>query len=99
MNIKNIPEIKLTPTPETAEAREAIGYRWNDEACKRHKLGRQPDWIQQPEAPVCEVCKQPMTFYGQLDSIGDDYDLADCGMIYVFVCFDCFTTQGVLQSY
>jgi hypothetical protein len=39
-----------------------------------------------------------MKFYGQLDSIGDDVTLADVGMIYVFVCFDCFTTRSVLQS-
>jgi hypothetical protein len=24
--------------------------------------------------------------------------LADCGMIYVFVCFDCFETKSILQS-
>ncbi len=24
--------------------------------------------------------------------------LADCGMIYVFVCFDCYETKSVLQS-
>lgn len=40
-----------------------------------------------------------MTFYGQLDSIGDEYVLADCGMIYVFVCFDCFTTKSFIHSY
>jgi hypothetical protein len=39
-----------------------------------------------------------MTFYGQLDSIGDRFNLADCGMIYVFVCFDCFETQSVLET-
>jgi len=40
-----------------------------------------------------------MTFYGQLDSVGDAVCLADCGMIYVFVCFDCYETKSVLQSY
>ncbi len=39
-----------------------------------------------------------MTFYGQLDSVGDTICLADVGMIYIFVCFDCFTTRSVLQS-
>jgi hypothetical protein len=39
-----------------------------------------------------------MTFYGQLDSINDDIALGDCGMIYVFVCFDCFETKSLLQS-
>jgi hypothetical protein len=31
-----------------------------------------------------------MTFYGQLDSVGDDVVLADAGVVQVFVCFDCF---------
>ncbi|CAN7721300.1 hypothetical protein LJR290_006098 [Variovorax sp. LjRoot290] len=39
-----------------------------------------------------------MTFYAQLDSINDEVVLADCGMIYVFVCFDCFETKSILQS-
>ena len=30
-----------------------------------------------------------MTFYGQLDSINDDFVLGDAGMVHVFVCFDC----------
>src|SRR5438045_2001860 len=94
----SIPEIKLVLAPETPEAKQAVGFEWNEEAGKRHKLGGQPDWIQQPEVPACEDCGREMTFYGQLDSIGDDYDLADCGMIYVFVCFDCFTTRSVLQA-
>ena len=40
-----------------------------------------------------------MSFYGQLDSLGDQYNLADCGMVYVFVCFDCFESKSVLQSF
>jgi hypothetical protein len=32
-----------------------------------------------------------MTFYGQLDSISDEFILADCGLVYIFVCFDCFS--------
>jgi hypothetical protein len=39
-----------------------------------------------------------MSFYGQLDSINDEYDLADCGVISVFVCFDCYETKSVLSS-
>lgn len=92
-----IPEIKLVPTAETAEARSAIGYEYNDEAGHRHKLGGEPDFIQEEEKPEC--CGNRMTFYAQIDSIGDDYDLADCGMIYVFVCFDCFSVKSFLQSY
>jgi hypothetical protein len=39
------------------------------------------------------------TFYGQLDSINDDFCLADCGIIYVFVCFDCYKTTSFIHSY
>ena len=93
----NIPEIPLVPQPTTAEAIEAVGYQYNEEAGKRHKLGGCPDWQQNSEWPLCECCDESMTFYGQLDSIGDNYDLADCGIIYVFVCFNCFTTTSILH--
>ena len=39
-----------------------------------------------------------MSFYGQLDSINDDYVLADCGLIYVFVCFSDNEVKALLQS-
>lgn len=35
---------------------------------------------------------------GQLDSVNDDVVLADCGLVYVFVCFDCFEAAAVVQS-
>lgn len=40
-----------------------------------------------------------MTFYAQLDSISDEFSLADCGLIFVFVCFDCFKTTSFIDSY
>lgn len=94
-----IPAIKLIPVPDTAEAKQAVGYESNEEAGTRHRLGGRPEWVQSDETPSCSDCGKIMTFYGQLDSIGDGYDLADCGLIYVFVCFDCFTTVSILQSY
>lgn len=39
-----------------------------------------------------------MSFYGQLASINDDTILADVGIVYIFVCFDDFTTTSILQS-
>ena len=93
-----IPKIPLIPKPESDEARNAIGYKWNDEAGKRHQLGGDPEWIQEENWPTCS-CGKKMTFYGQLDSIGDAYDLADCGLIYVFVCFECFETKSILQGH
>ena len=92
----DIPEIPLIPQPESEEARAALGFKWaSPEIGHRHQLGGSPSWLQGEQWPVC--CDKPMTFYGQLDSIGDDICLADCGLIYVFVCFDCFETRSVLQ--
>ncbi len=34
-----------------------------------------------------------MTFYAQIDSIGENYNLADCIIIHQFVCFDCFEVE------
>lgn len=39
-----------------------------------------------------------MTFYAQLDSIGEKYDLADCMVIHIYVCFDCFTVKSHLTQ-
>jgi hypothetical protein len=57
-----------------------------------------PEWLQQESVPRCSECGEPMTFYGQLDSINDDIALADCGLLYVFVCFDDFTAVAFVQS-
>lgn len=96
--MKIIPEIPLIPTPKPKDERAeaALGFEFNETAGKRHKLGGVPEFLQSEDWPSC--CSNQMTFYGQLDSIGEDYNLADCGMIYVFVCFDCFSVESVLQT-
>lgn len=94
-----IPEIKLELKPETNEAKAVVGFKWAGPPIRqRSKIGGEPDWEQGGQVPECS-CGEPMTFYAQLDSIGDEVNLADCGMIYVFVCFDCFETKAVLQTY
>ena len=35
-----------------------------------------------------------MTMYGQLDSVGDGLVLADCALVYVFVCFDGYRMES-----
>ncbi len=92
-----IPEIQLTMNPKTPAARAVIGFKWNSTAGRAHKLGGQPDWLQSDETPECTSCFKKMTFYGQLDCLGDQVALGDCGRIFVFVCFDCLSTQSVLQ--
>ncbi len=64
---------------------------------KRHQLGGEPDWQQEDETPDCEMCEKPMTFYGQFDSINHDFNIGDCGLIYVFYCFDCIEVQAIVQ--
>ena len=39
-----------------------------------------------------------MTFYGQLDSINDEYCLADVGVVSVFICFECFEATALVSS-
>ena len=93
-----IPEIKLIPQPETQEAKSALGFKWNDEVGYRHKLGGQPDKLNENDFPKCKKCQNKMTFYAQIDSIGDQYNLADCMVIHQFVCFDCFTVESQLNQ-
>lgn len=95
--MKQLPEIHVSLDPDSEEAKAAIGFKHNSAAGKGTKIGGEPEWIQGGERPICD-CGKKMTFYGQLDSIGEEYCLADCGMIFVFVCFDCFETKSVLQT-
>jgi len=97
--MNELPEIEIVLNPKTSEAVDIIGFQWaGDNIGKRSKIGGSPNWIQNPEWPKC-TCNKKMTFYGQLDSIGDECNIADCGMIYVFLCFDCFETKSIIQSH
>jgi hypothetical protein len=93
-----IPKIRLITQPETEEAKRVIGYEWNDIAGTRHYLGGKPEGLNEADYPLCIDCQQVMTFYAQIDSIGDTLDLADCMVIHDFVCFDCFTVKAVLTQ-
>ncbi len=97
--MNEIPEIPLLLAPKTPEAKAVIGFKWNNTNGRAHKIGGKPDWIQSEEIPECSSCFQKMTFYGQLDCLGDKMPLGDCGRIYVFVCVECLATQSVLQSH
>jgi len=96
--MKKIPEIPLILKPENDEAKSAVGFKWAAENIgKRSKLGGNPDWLQGEDSPMCD-CGNRMTFYAQIDSIGDDICIADCGMVYIFICFDCFASKSIIQS-
>ena len=94
----NIPEIKLVMLPETEEAQEAIGYKWSDTIGKRHFIGGKPKSLNDSDYPICKQCSEKMTFYAQIDSIGDKFDIADCMVIHNFICFDCFTVHAELSQ-
>lgn len=96
--LRKIPPFQLVPKPLNGEADVLPPFKWADPVVgTRHRLGGDPEFVQRPEIPHCS-CKNEMTFYAQLDSINDEFCLADVGMIYVFVCFDCYDTKSILQS-
>lgn len=97
--MKSIPPFRLRPEPLSPDAAASPGFRWApEEVGHRHQLGGQPGWLQGDATPTCPACGEPMTFYGQLDSIDDDVVIADCGLVYVFVCFNDYATASVVQS-
>ena len=97
--MKRIPPFKLVPEPLDEEAAKTKGFEWaDDEVGKRHRIGGEPDMLQTDEWPVCPECGDKMLFYGQLDSINDDFCIADCGLIYTFVCLDCIEVKSIIQS-
>jgi hypothetical protein len=97
--MRTIPAFRLIPEPIDDEAPELLECeRGVASINERHRLGGKPDFIEAEEIPVCAF-GNPMTFYAQLDSVSEKFVLADRGMIYVFVCFNCFETKAVLQSH
>jgi hypothetical protein len=75
--------------PLDSEATNPPPFKWaGGEVGKRHRPDGEPAF----RFPVCS-CTQQMTFYGQLDSVNDEFVLADCGIVCVFVCFHCFATE------
>ena len=95
--MKILPEIKLSRSTKPTDDFKWAGVEPGSRPVgHRNKLGGRPDWVQQGhEVPLCPSCKKPSTFYGQLDSINDDVIIGDCGMIYVFLCFDCTEATAI----
>jgi hypothetical protein len=94
-----IPPFRLVLEPITHEAAALPGFRWAAEGVgERHRLGGKPESVQPVEYPACPDCAKLMTFYGQLDSLNDEYCIGDVGLVYVFLCFDCLTAQAVVDS-
>ena len=96
-----IPAFKLAPQPLSEEA-ESLLVRPSDvdpSIGERHRLGGTPDRWNNRSITQCKSCSEEMTFYAQLDSLpAGDFDLADAGLIHVWVCFDCFDVTASLDS-
>ena len=85
--VRQLPAFKLIPHPVDDAAAALSGFRWaGPEVGTRHRLGGEPSFIGIEQFPGCPSCLETMTFYGQLDSINDDFCLADVGVVQVFVC-------------
>lgn len=97
--MKTIPEFRLVAEPLTPEAKSLTPFKWADaDVGRRHRLGGQPSSWMSANWPICADCGQPMTFYGQLDSISEEIVIADVGVICVFLCFDCFRAHAVVDT-
>jgi hypothetical protein len=94
-----IPMFRLRPEPLSTEAEQLAGFKWaGSDVGKRHKLGGRPDQPAPASYPACPGCGEEMSFYGQLDSINDDFCIGDAGLIHVFLCFDCLEALAVVAS-
>src|SRR3954467_3542351 len=94
---RRIPEFRLEAHPLTPEAEAAAHFEWAaPNIGNRHRIGGEPHG--DAESLRCRSCSEAMSFYGQLDSIGDDIALGDAGLVEVFVCFDCFEAAARIQS-
>ncbi|HEX7166562.1 MAG TPA: hypothetical protein VF230_06245 [Acidimicrobiales bacterium] len=100
MTIPTLPPIRLVPEPLSDEAAALLVRPPHVDPVvgTRHRIGGTPD--ADHDAPDCPQGDGPMTFYGQLDGLPatSAYDLADAGLILVFVCFACFEVEAVLHS-
>lgn len=99
--VDQIPPLRLVPEALTAEGAallERPSFVW-EELGERHRIGGAPE-LRNSEWPSCPSCAEPMTFYAQLDGLpgSTQFDLADAGLIYVYVCFGCFEVAAALDS-
>jgi len=44
---------------------------------------------------IKDIARDPML----KDCLNDEYCIGDCGMVYIFICFDCLETKAIIQSY
>lgn len=98
--MKRIPPFKLIAEPLDEEGRRMPGFRWaGEDIGKRHRIGGDPETpVSDRDWPRCPDCGSKMTFYGQLDSLNDEFCIADAGMIHVWICFECNQVKAEIAS-
>ena len=98
--MKKIPPFRLVPEPLSKEAVNLPGFRWAaPEVGTRNRLGGEPvPRLDDGHWPCCPDCRELMSFYGQLDSVNDEFCVADVGIICVFLCFDCCQVMATIES-
>ena len=98
--MKQIPPFRLVPEPLSDVARSLPPFKWAaDEIGTRHRLGGAPDpTIADDHWPICPDCTERMSFYGQFDSINDEFCIADAGRICVFICFACNEVKATIET-
>jgi len=98
--MKEQPAFKLLLQPLTDAARNLPKFRWAaDDVGTRHQLGGKPEpAIEGGHWPSCPECNDRMSFYGQLDSLNDEFCIADVGRICVFICFSCNEVKATIET-
>jgi DNA-directed RNA polymerase subunit RPC12/RpoP len=86
---------KLELIPIDEEARNFSKFKWApSDVGSRHQIGGCPTNVSENNYPRCPDCGKKMSFYGQFDSLNDDIIIADCGLIVVYICFDCLEVKA-----
>ena len=98
--MKRVPAFRLVPEPLDDESRNLPKFRWaSPDVGTRHYLGGQPTMpVPEGNWPRCPDCQDKMSFYGQLDSLNDEFCIADVGIICVFICFQCNEVAAQIES-
>jgi len=98
--MKTIPPSKLVPVPLSEDARCLPGFGWaGEEAGTRHLLGGEPPKRFPRQCwPRCSDCGEKMSFYGQFDSINQEYCVADVSVICVWLCFGCNEVIATIEQ-
>ena len=98
--MKKIPPFRLLAEPLSDDARRLPRFQWAaDDVGTRHRLGGEPEpRLHDSHWPRCPECAERMSFYGQLDSINDEFCIADAGRVCIFLCVTCNEVKATIET-